>query len=304
VFDTRQARKLCAEKTEAETQRAQLPDAWALWVPRFLEQRYATSADTYLRVLNRWRNIAAFLRARAIDTPRQLTRVAVRDYVAWRATPTKETYAGNKNTALAEIGLLGMIMREAVQNGFASVNPCDRLGIHPAPCKRKPRITESEHRTILSALEKEPDWMRVSYMIAWHTGCRLTETRLHIPTQIDLNRAVIRFRTKAHKDSLAEFPLPQQLVPLFARMIAEGREWSYAMPNNPAAKWCRFFRSIKLGHLSFHCTRVTFVTRCYEAGIPRDMVKRLVGHSSDLAHDVYPRLEVTDAQLVNARALL
>jgi integrase len=76
------------------------------------------------------------------------------------------------------------------------------------------------------------------------------------------------------------------------------------MPAMPGKAWWKFFRKIKMPHLCFHCTRVTFVTRCYEAGIRQSDVMRLVGHSTYSAHQVYPRLEADHASAQAIRALV
>ena len=49
---------------------------------------------------------------------------------------------------------------------------------------------------------------------------------------------------------------------------------------------------------------VTFVTRCYEAGIPREHVMRLAGHASVLAHEIYPRLPATGDLLQELRKMM
>lgn len=305
VAESRAARTLRDDYSAAEQRSQDLPEAWEHWVPRLLEQRYSGQQITATRYASAWRNLSAFLAERRIDVPRQLTRQAVRDYIHWRAQEHTATYRASKNTALLEIRLLGLVMREAVQSGFATLNPCDRLGIASDAAPRKARISDAEHAKILRELETRPEWMRVSYLIAWEQGCRSSETHIHLPTQVDLDNSIIRFRTKGHKNSLAEFPLAPKLVPLFARMIAEGKEWSYEPPESGAAShWFRFFRKIGLPHLTFHSTRVSFVTRCYEARIPREMVMRIVGHASNAAHDIYPRLSADSGRLRDVRALL
>lgn len=53
------------------------------------------------------------------------------------------------------------------------------------------------------------------------------------------------------------------------------------------------------GHTG-HCCRVTFITKCYEVGIPEYIIKRVVGHSlkNDITDDIYNR--VTFEQLYDA----
>ena len=264
---------------------------WEAWVPRFLQQRYSSTPKTFERYSNSWRRLASFLAYREIFTPRQLDRQAVRDFVEWRMHRHAEigVYEVGKNTALHEIKVLRIIMGEAVASGFATVNPCNRLDIKADRPLRKPRITSAEHTKILKLLLKEPEWMRVSYLIAWHQGCRFSETCVDL-ADVDLERKVIGLRTKGHKESLAEFPLAPELVALFEDLKKRGRSNTFDMPAMPGKAWWLFFRRNKLSHLCFHCTRVTFITRCYEAGIPRDSVMRLCGHSSYAAHEIYPRL--------------
>jgi site-specific recombinase XerD len=225
VPETRKARELCRELTSRESQRLDAGEAWGAWVVRFIEERYSNRSNTLSHYLNSWRNIKAFLDCEQIHVPRQLTRHHVREYVRWRQVRHAELgcYKVSKNTALHEIKLLRILMHEAVQCGYASVNPCERLGIPIDPPPRKPRITDAEHEKILAALESEQDWMRVSYAIAREQGCRFSETCLPLH-DIDLDRMVICFRTKGRKDSLAEFPLSPKLVPLFRRMKAAIRD--------------------------------------------------------------------------------
>lgn len=296
--DTRRANDLRRELQIRERDVTALGMAFENWVPRFLQQRYGTTPKTFARYVNSWRNIAAFLADRAIYFPRQLDRQTVRDFVEWR----QERHSGlgvyevAKNTALHEIKLLRIVMGEAVASGFATVNPCHRLDIKADRPARKPRITDAEHAKILKLLAKYPEWMRVSYLVAWHQGCRFSETCVDL-ADVDLERKVIGFRTKGHKESIAEFPLAPELIPLFEDLKKSGRSRAFEIPIMPGKAWWRFFKRHKLAHLCFHCTRVTFITRCYEAGIPRDMVMRLCGHSSYAAHEIYPRLSADHGQL-------
>lgn len=314
--ETKKARALRDELTIKERAQSATADScfgefWNAWVPLLLEQRYGSSPLTYHRATAAWRNVEAFLQAHEIVVPRQLTRQQVRDYVAWRRVtrPEMGVHKAAKNTALLEIKFLGLIMDEAIQSGFCSTNPCRRLGIKRDKPKPKPKIEIDEHRRITRALKREPEWMRVSYKIAWEQGCRFSETCFPL-SDVDLARNVIGFRTKGEKETIAEFPLSPRLRPLLRRLIRSAPDWrlgkkrTFEMPKWPAKKWFYFFRRHGLGHLCFHSTRVSFVTRCYEAGIPREHVMRLAGHASTLAHEIYPRVKSSDHLLQEMRRLL
>lgn len=295
--ETRRARKLRDEMRRRESDtRDNYPQLWDSWVPQFLKQRYEASPKTYVRYLNSWKNINAFLVSRKIGSPRQLTRQQVRDFIEWRKIGDKSMsiHASCHNTALHEVKLLRVVMHEAVESDFTDTNPCSRLGIRKESVAEKPAISPQEHQRICAALEDEPEWMRTSYQIAWHQGCRFSETCLPV-SNVDLKRGTISFHAKGGKDFTA--PLAIDLRPLFTRLQREGRTKTFQMPTMPSKQWWLFFRRLGLPHLCFHCTRVTFITRCYQANIPEHVVMKLVGHASTTVHRVYPRLAVeTDLQ--------
>jgi integrase len=304
--DTRKARELLRAMAAEEKTRLSNDERWNAWVVPYLKERYSDESKTLDRYLTCWRNLSAFLDVHRVFVPRQLTRQHVRDYVLkWRQERHAEVgcYEVSKNTALTEIKVLRILMYEAVQLGFATINPCEKLHIRPDKAPRKPRITDAEHEKIMAALRDEPEWMRISYIIAWEQGCRFSETSFPL-SDVHLDRNVIGFRTKGQKASIAEFPLSPNLVPMFRKMKAEGRKITFEIPPMPGKAWWRFFRRLGLGHLCFHCTRVTFVTRCYERGIPKDAVMRLVGHSTYAAHEVYPRLAADHSTVQSMRELL
>jgi len=62
----------------------------------------------------------------------------------------------------------------------ADANPLASLDVTRDEPKEKPEMSETEIQKILLALEDEPEWMRISFIIALATGCRLRETRLHV----------------------------------------------------------------------------------------------------------------------------
>lgn len=280
---------------------------WDTWVERFLRQRYHNRERTLNRYIGSWRNIRAYLNFANIDVPRQLTRQHVRDFVDWRqdSQPDAGCYKASKNTALHECKLLGLIMHEAIQSGYATINPCRGLGIHKDSAPLKPRITDDEHAKIMKALEDEPEWMRISYIIAWEQGCRFSETCLPL-SDVDLDRGVIYFRVKGHKGERTMFPLSPRLVTMFQQMKADGRKRTFDMPTGiwPSKAFWSFFRKIGLSHICFHSTRVSFVTRCQERGISRENCMRLVGHASETVHAVYGRLSADHETLQQLRALL
>lgn len=302
---SRQARALCSELTTRELNRSGETagagaEMWAAWVPRFLKQRYGPvqPGNTRERMDAAWHNVAAFLAKHSISVPRQLTRNDARAFIEWRQTKHTElgVHKAAKNTALLEIKLLGMLMEEARIGGLCGANPCRELGIGRDEPEAKPPISVLEHRLITRALKHEPEWMRVSYKIAYWQGCRFSETCLPL-SDVDLAKNTLRLRTKGKKKRVAEVPLSLKVRPLFRRLIFQERKRTFEMPQMPGKTWWLFFRKIGLEHLCFHCTRVSFITRCYEAGIEEADVMRLVLHASTTVHRIYPRLPASSPHL-------
>ena len=123
------------------------------------------------------------------------------------------------------------------------------------------------------------------------TGCRLRETVIDL-RNIDERAGTISFIQKGGRPHTTA--LPPKLLPLIQRLKAEGRRTTLDMPKGPSKEWRRFFRSIDLPHLSFHCTRVTTITLLARARVPIAEAMAYVGHVSRTVHRIYQRLVPAD----------
>jgi integrase len=145
-----------------------------------------------------------------------------------------------------------------------------------------------------------PEWnpqqyLEGSFEVAIHQGCRLNETYIDLHRHVDLENEEISFHAKG--DKYYTTTLHPELREIIKAWKAEGRIWSYRLPaGNPerfrtmaAMYWHKFFRHIGLSHLSFHCTRVTVVSRLHRAGVPESIAMKLVNHSSAVVHQIYKR---------------
>jgi integrase len=204
---------------------------------------------------------------------------------------TKGVYACGRNTAIYDLKTFGLIMSEAMRRGFITTNPARGLGLVKTRPREKPEINVIEEMRIRNALPDWPTWMGTAFEIAMATGCRLRETVIEL-RNIDERAGAIHFIQKGGRPHTTA--LPPKLLPLIQRLRAEGRRTTLDMPDRPSKEWRRFFRSIDLPHLSFHCTRVTVVTRLARAGVPERHTMRFVGHSGTTVHRVYTRLSVGD----------
>lgn len=297
--ETRKAKQMRAEyeAKELAQPRIQSGEEWTAWVPGFLAVKYSSSPLSLERAQYAWRSLSAYFRAKAIRSARILSREHCMNYMAWRLSAEALDAGLRKaahNTALLEVKMLSTIMREAVSRGLAGANPALQLGLKRVRGKVKPEMSDDEieiiERSLALPIELERPYseaMRISWEIAQGQVCRLRETCIPL-ADVDLTEGTITFRIKGGRDHTAL--LNPDLVPLFQRLKAEGRGRAYVMPNNFHKCWWNFFRRYKLGHLSFHSTRVTGVNRLRRAGVDARIAREFVGHSSVIVNQSYQRI--------------
>ena len=194
--------------------------------------------------------------------------------------------------------VMRIVMRQAVRLGYATSNPCDRLGVAREESKEKPELTDDDITAIRAALRAKPEWMQIMFEIAIHTGCRQSETQIAF-RDIDFKRKTITFANpKGGRARAFTRDLPDALEPLLLRLKASGRTHTLDAPPRLLGKeWWSFFKhDLKRPELCFHCTRVSYVTRLARANVPLAVAKRLVNHSSTLVHAIYQRLGVDDVR--------
>lgn len=277
-------------------------EVWEQWVDGFIQRHYL-DPKSHQRADIAWRHWRAYLTTKEIPVPRAMDYAKAIGYLEWRLA--QKRWCGkpiSKNTVLTEIKVMSTIMREAVKLGFASANPCAQLGIKRDAPKKKLEITDEDIATIREKLPKwaaanQQEWMVNAFEVAIHQGCRLRETRVPL-RDIDLRRMVITFRAKGGKEFATA--LHPGLKPLIERL--KKAKATYTCDEIPllASKHFReFFDSLDMPY-SFHCTRITAVTKLARAGISQQQAMAFIGHSSEVVHSIYQRLQPTDLGAVAA----
>jgi len=296
--ETAEADILVAKLTKEEISRgmhgAEPTPGWD-YVLKYLRDRCKNN-DTHKGYVNRWEWINLFLSEKKVRAPENVTFAHGQEYVDWRTAYKKKSGRSVcKNTAIMEVKLFSQIMQQAVRLNLCPANPLVKLGLKKDDPDEKPEITDEEFAIILPALENEPEWMKVSWQIAMHTGCRLKDTRLPVD-QLDFEGNRITFeKPKGGKKRAFSVPMPKALRPLL-ESLCDGRKSTLEFPFQPSRQWQHFFRRVGLPHLTFHCTRVTFVTRLARRGVPLSAAMRLVNHASTTIHRIYQRLNVEDVR--------
>lgn len=264
------------------------------WVGPFLT-RHCRNEKTRTRYKNAWSRLTTYFEHLEIISPSQVTYQVGMDYPDFRQNPppgvrlTPRAY----NTALTELRVLSCIMREAVHRGFIVANPLERLGLKRRPTKIKPEITDDEAKKISVELGSMDEWMRDCWLVAMKTGWRISETAVPL-SKIDLQRKTITATTKGNRTLCVG--IHEDLEPLVKKAFAEKRRTLVALPKYAAKKWHQFFKRIGMPHLSFHCTRVTVITKIHRSGATMAEAMAYVGHANHAVHVLYQRLTPADVK--------
>lgn len=271
---------------------------WRNWVDAWLRMRFANQQATLRSYLGAWKHLSAYLYEKKIPTPRALHYQQVIDFVLWREAQVKKKSKRkvSRNTALHNVKVLSRIMREAVRRGYAPANPCFRIceDVPRAPVAEKPELNNEDVAKLRAELAKhwndDFEWMPIAFEIALLQNCRLRATQIPMD-RIDLEAGTIRFHEKGGK--VFTVPIHPELRPLLERLKAEGRAVTCTLPKLASRTFSAVCRRLGLPH-TFHCTRVTGITRMARAGIPEQQAMAYVSHGGWAIHRIYQRLKPAD----------
>jgi integrase len=312
-LETRKAREVEAEKTLLERKSAGVSarESWDCWVKQFLALRCSgLSLDRYNTA---WRTVRLFLLENHVLVPRQLTRTHCFNYFDWRKNSDKGNgkYRAGHNTALFEMKLLGLIMKEAVLRNFAPFNSARELGIKKAPRRKRPAYTDAQLKIIERAIQREPEPRRTillqSYLIGRYHGARLNETWVNPMIDVDIftvktadgkraKSGAIRFVQKGdrHEEKL----LHPRLIPVFEKLKASKATENFPKPKKFSGLWMRFLARCGIKAQSpnacFHALRNTAVTRLERAGVQPTLAMAYLTHSDAKVHEAYKRRRIED----------
>lgn len=281
-------------------------ETWGAWVEKFLSDRFRQQRKTLTRYLNAWDWIRVYLDEKKLPLPAGVDYNHVIKYLDWRTS--KKRHCGKmitRNTALTEVKVWGGIMGEAMRRGFATSNPCLRLGLRRDPPREKPEMSNEEVAVIRAELKKREgalpiteQWMTVSFELALHHGCRLSATQIPFSAiSLEQSRLTLHEKGKNGQPKIFTVGIHDGVRGLLLRLREAGATVTCRMPAMPSKVWHDFFRGLQLGHLCFHCTRVTVITRMARGGVPIQQAMAYVGHASESVHRIYQRLKPEDLAL-------
>lgn len=262
------------------------------WVPTWILE--FKNEKTMARYRAAWAWLAIFFAEKGILHPAEVSARTCHDYMAWRTAGKVRDgvvirKAGKWNTALCEIRFLGTVLRESGLRGFCMSNPCAGLRLGRERPKEKHEITADDEVLIREALKAKPEWMRDCFEVGIRHGCRLRECAVPMD---QIRDGIITFQTKGGREH--SVPIHPAVKSIVERARKSGRKVLVDMPDLNASKdWQKFFKGLGMPY-TFHCCRVSVVTRLARAGVTEAKSMRWVGHSTTIVHSVYRKLKPGD----------
>lgn len=289
--ESRKAQKIAEEHSRRESQVGSLADgSFAAWVPNFLEDNY-TNPRSRIRYTTAWTKVSGFLKSKGIGHPRQFRWDHVAEYLRER-----KAQGISHNTARLEMKAFGTIMREAVRREYCERNAVAEGRIEKTQPKEKKLLCIKELDAIRSHLVNRPKWMLTVFEIQAHLGCRFSESAF--PKEaVDFKKRTIILNDSKRKqtDSRRTYivPLPPTLAVYLKTLFAEQDFSVKPLTGDDNTRFNRELDTVCRG-ASSHSLRVSFVTRCHQAGLTEHIAMRLVNHSSRLIHQIYSKLSFSD----------
>lgn len=268
VFDGRYGRQAGTESFEKFTK-----DIFLKWA-RDNKRSWKTD-ELYAETL--WR----FFRGKAFC---DITPMLVEKYKRERkAGVTIRGTARHGDTVNRELALLSKIFSMAVENGYASDNPCRRVKRFAVDNKRERVLSDEEEARLLAALTGRREALRPIVIFALNTGMRRGEILKLRWEWVDLNTGQItlpREVTKAFKERVVPLnPVAREVLLGLRRESARvftgyGSERSFETNFNTAVELAQ------IENLRFHDLRHTFATRLGETGADPFDIRDLLGHAT------------------------
>jgi integrase len=258
--------RIAADPVHAAAQTSRLGE----WIGQWLTLKARTASAATMAVarqkLGHWvRIIGADAPLVTIDAP------AVDRFVAQRRAEEVSDHTISK-----EVAHLLAVLRLA-KRGRAYAGDLDTLrppDLHAGYVPRKRALMRPELAALLSELEPHRGAL-VAVCVA--LGCRSGEAFRLLPTDIDWQRGTVLIRGSKTAGSRREVPILSLYRPLLER----------ATEHLPLQPWGKHIRDIKaacrragIEECSPNDLRRTHSTLLIEAGVDRDVVRRLLGHTT------------------------
>ena len=206
----------------------------------------------------------------------------------------------HNRTVNAEMVVIRMMFRLAVQWHYAEKNPTDGVSKFKLPKKNPPRfLTQEECEKLLS---NSDEWLYPIYYTFLNTGLRKAELENLEWSDLDFNRKKIKVSIKGDwspKTDERQIPISEGLYPVLQKQKQKSNS-NYVFPDEDGKRIFRnrllrriktLAKKLKLGDdVGIHTLRHTFASHLVMKGVDLATIKQLMGHSDIETTMIYSHL--------------
>ena len=300
-----QAEKLAKAKTFEELKNKPIKErgGWD-WIPEFIEARWGQKKNGTLNLRKKYYfTFRKFVDEKGIAIPGAVRREHASMFLEWR----KQQGAG-RNTAIAEIKVMGTILEEAVARGYMTANPFRKLGFKQEEQKHKVPWTPQQVEVALAAAEEVErfGWLHVALLLGRYQAIRLNQCQAPL-VDVDLRRRIIHYPDSIVKGGKGySQPIDPEFYPILCEIVEHRRKLGKStlcdLPLCSSVLIRRFLDGLSerdgdggFRLLCHHGLRATWITQAALSGvITETLAKRFVNHASSEVHAIYQRITATD----------
>jgi len=204
-----------------------------------------------------------------------------------------------KNTLNKDIRNMSAFLNWAEKNRYVAYG----LEIKKVKVPQKPvtALSPQQVRDLIKLVSEYPT-LRLRVLLAVTTGMRRGDIEAIRIGDIHFDRNTITTRNRKAKKSMAERPVPEQIITELSNYVATlpaGQERLF-IDKFSAKRWHKIRKAAALPNLKFHDLRKTFASLLAQRGVSTAVTQRLLEHSSpQLTNDVYTNIDPVLRQAIN-----
>lgn len=234
-----------------------------------------------------------FKRVVGPSTSKEITQPILETFVLKRSEEV------GKNTLNKDIRNLHAFLSWASSNHF--VAPGLKVKKVKVAQKPVPSLSPQQVRDLITVASRYST-LRLRVLLAVTTGLRRGDIQAIRIGDIHFDRNTITTRNRKAKKSMAERPVPEQIITELSNHVAtlpEGQELLFADRFSPK-KWEKLRCQAGLPDLKFHDLRKTFASLLAQKGVSTAVTQRLLEHSTpQLTNQVYTNVDPVLRQAIN-----
>lgn len=194
--------------------------------------------------------------------------------------------------------LLRQVVRFAIKRGYIVSDPTE--GIKLRRDKRPGRLrwftVEELQRIFQKAQELYPQVAHI-YRFLYYTGLRRGELVSLKWSDVDLRRKVLKIQDSKSPEGYRRVPLREEAIEIL-QSLEKLSDWVFVNPDTSlpwdasflSKTFTKILKSCKIMGASLHTLRHTFASHLAMAGVPLDVIRDLLGHSSVQITEIYAHL--------------